>query len=419
MDIILCPLYILISVFNVCVDVQAATSIQTYQQLNREEQRAAVIAIKSSSLSEPILRSYINDKKRDSRDVMDSLYEVVADHQMLKHQSYSILSWYWRRRLDCLVELSNATDNYSLHSSLYDAMQGHVPIIANRAIRDLNGQFPGDRFRTKGASYAKYKQSDNFLDLSHKNALADDRKKYYYIHSRECTIRGLEEFFWTAFVGDKLHIENALNQEGVEFVNFFIVANSDLDLNQTSGSLVIVDGTLNFKCSSDLYLANNIIIARNDINIITPTNVMNGILISGRDINFKNRTSIKPDARLVAKNIIRTPIKQPDESKFVEGFDRMQDYVRFFELADVGIEAAESPSGVTITSIDPRSSFAKYGIRVGDVVKQVDRKPIPTVNEFRRLVRREYVRRAGIFDVTRNGEKLNRIVYFHGPLFEK
>src|SRR5262249_58378255 len=65
--------------------------------------------------------------------------------------------------------------------------------------------------------------------------------------------------------------------------------------------------------------------------------------------------------------------------------------VRFFEIADVGVEALTTKAGVRVDKIAPGSPPAKAGLQAGDVILSVDGAKCPDVDTFRRQLRRAFV----------------------------
>lgn len=90
-------------------------------------------------------------------------------------------------------------------------------------------------------------------------------------------------------------------------------------------------------------------------------------------------------------------------------------FVKFFELADVGIAAEALPSGdksvakgARLKEVRKESPFAA-GLRVGDVITAVEEKKTPTTEIFRRVLRRTLAEGGPIitFTVQRAGKTVD------------
>lgn len=85
--------------------------------------------------------------------------------------------------------------------------------------------------------------------------------------------------------------------------------------------------------------------------------------------------------------------------------------VRFFETRRLGVETARADSGVCVSALDPSKSFARAGLRQGDLIRRGDGLPIGTVEAFRRHIRRRAaVEGFTLLTAQREGKPLDLLV---------
>ena len=90
--------------------------------------------------------------------------------------------------------------------------------------------------------------------------------------------------------------------------------------------------------------------------------------------------------------------------------------MRFFQSADVGVELGAKGGAVSVAKLTPGSPLTRCGVQVGDIIAQVNDKPIKTANDVRRELRYSVALEAGIFHIYRGDEKITRVVYFKNGL---
>lgn len=113
------------------------------------------------------------------------------------------------------------------------------------------------------------------------------------------------------------------------------------------------------------------------------------LVIARRKITIGGRADA---CTLIAGETI-TIIKPPERA--IEGFENIikeketnpLGYITFFELSTVGVEAKAAEKVVKVTSITDGKPFANAGVRVGDIILEVNGKKPDSPESLRRLLR--------------------------------
>jgi hypothetical protein len=66
-------------------------------------------------------------------------------------------------------------------------------------------------------------------------------------------------------------------------------------------------------------------------------------------------------------------------------------FVKFFDASRAGVQIEAAKSGVRVKDLDASRSFAKAGLRKGDIIVAVDGEAVDSVDTFRRLLRHSLV----------------------------
>jgi hypothetical protein len=165
-----------------------------------------------------------------------------------------------------------------------------------------------------------------------------------------------------------VRVDAALNQS-------VVLANGDVSIGVRppypgicAGSIVVADG--NVEVGGKVIGA--LIVARGDILIHHFTEFSR--LVAGGRVTVKNQIDIPKDQ--VAR-VGQIEEHQPNPFGFVT----------WFELSQVGVEAAKGDGGVAVKALAAGKPFAAAGVRAGDLVTKVGEHPVATPEEFRRRVR--------------------------------
>jgi hypothetical protein len=192
---------------------------------------------------------------------------------------------------------------------------------------------------------------------------------------------------------------------GLGLCTGMIAASGDVQIIDAMDSVIIAGG--NIKSAS--FLSNCILICDGDVEFLSPPILKNLIVARGK-VTCKQgqlRNCVIQSGRtlrLLDGKTIDLKDGTPDPLAFV----------KFFELADVGLIAADAPAGekpdaegVRLQDVSKKSPFAT-GLRRDDVVTAIEEKKTPTKETFRRVLRRKRAEGGPIitFTVRRAGKTL-------------
>jgi hypothetical protein len=174
----------------------------------------------------------------------------------------------------------------------------------------------------------------------------------------------------------------------VSLLNCGMIASSgNVRLSSALESL-IVSGE-NIKQINDL--RHCILICDGDVELLSPSGHDSLIVARGKVVCTEGKIQ-----RCLVRSCGRTRCYfNGKESELKEGMHDPLAFVKFFELADVGLTAEDLPhrekadaDGVLLKDMRKNSPFAA-GLRKGDVITAVEDKKTPTIETFRRVLRRK------------------------------
>jgi hypothetical protein len=154
-------------------------------------------------------------------------------------------------------------------------------------------------------------------------------------------------------------VSGATTQRSVIFANGDVISK-----NEIRHCVIVSDGDVTASGMSHCAL----IIARGNIKLEFATDTT---LIAGGKVIFKTPIPPELDLGLVNKENISNPLN----------------FVTFFELSTVGVEAKAADKAVQITAVANGKSFASAGVRVGDIVAEVNGQKPDSPEALRRLLR--------------------------------
>jgi hypothetical protein len=202
-----------------------------------------------------------------------------------------------------------------------------------------------------------------------------------------------------------------------QWENCYIFHNGDVTFDSCVWSLVVCDGHIEFTGSADgrssTILTRGSIRSNGGLKFDTASFYARGDIVTEKESN--TRAGLLLAAGKI--DVARAPnVVDNKQRVHIAGAKDNPFGVRFFETVDVGVEVALRGKSVTIGRLTAGSPLTKYGIKEGDIVTRVNDKDIKTENDLRRELRYSVVLEAGVFHITRGGQKITRIVYFKDGL---
>lgn len=375
--------------------------------------------------AEYYLRPLLNDRspviRRQAALAVAGIHDRSCRHALDRHAA----GWAKAGRMDMLIEIAALTRDGKLACQAAD--------LAFRVVRtvrsNLNERTLGPRLDllydasfSRFDTYELFSKGVGFRRVS-SGELPGETIDRVFAHSPTFwTEVSQHKSKWVCLVGDRL---TETNPRSRGWYDATLAVNNSVEMSTRFlyTSLLIADGDVELRPQpggGNISLGGSVIIARGSIRAKEPTGEGGALLCAGNDITAGDLHG-GSDTYLYAGGRVRlgkVGAANPAAGKPVvkEGADVSFIGVRFFELADVGVDAAADKGGVRVTKLNPRSPLAFYGLKVGDVVTKLNDQPMTSVNEFRRHARRSVVLRAGIFHLRRGDENLSRIVYFDGLL---
>jgi hypothetical protein len=188
--------------------------------------------------------------------------------------------------------------------------------------------------------------------------------------------------------------ENILCQKDISDAGIYkgiIAATGDVELPPASHSLVIAGGNL-AKLDGTMQ---SIVICDGDVELPGPPSA--ALIVARGKV-----TCATGKAAIIMNCMVRSgrSLVLPDGTKvdLKDGTPDPLAFVKFFELADVGLRAEDLPKrekstadGVRIKEMKKDSPFAA-GLRSGDVITAIEERKTPTTETFRRVLRRKLAR---------------------------
>jgi hypothetical protein len=157
-----------------------------------------------------------------------------------------------------------------------------------------------------------------------------------------------------------------------------VLANGSMKCGSVTGTVVICDGDVTASSANE-----SIIIARGDVRLSTRSPVHKCMILAG--------------GKVTAGRNFLSVIKQKDRFPL--------DYIRFFDLAAVGLIVASAKQGARVIDVVKDTPFALSGVRPGDEILEASGTEVQTPEILRRLVRRALVRRGTLhLKVLREGK---------------
>ena len=194
--------------------------------------------------------------------------------------------------------------------------------------------------------------------------------------------------------------------QGFGLYTGMIAASGDVQLFEAMDSVMVVGGDV----KQVAFLHRCILICDGNVELLWPP-ISGSLIIAHGKVNCAH-------GKLTNCLIRNGPTLQLPDGKTVVLKDGTPDplaFVKFFELADVGLTAEDLPprdksdaKGVWLAEVRKDSPFAS-GLRTGDVITALEEKETPTTEIFRKLLRRKLSEGEPIitFTVRRAGKTLD------------
>lgn len=194
-----------------------------------------------------------------------------------------------------------------------------------------------------------------------------------------------------------------------------IAVSGEVQLSRAVYSLIIAGGDV----TKIATLRNCIVICDGDVEFISGGDLARtSIIVARGKVIYDPAKFMTTNCLIRSGHTLRSPDEQlPDKKKTIElngGTPDPLGFIKFFELADVGLAAEDLPprensatKGTQIKEVRKESSFAA-GLRPGDVITAVEGKKTPTTEVFRKTLRRTLAEGGPLitFTVQRAGKTL-------------
>lgn len=389
---------------------ELADALRDLAGSDTEKRRAAATELGRLAEAEPFLRQY--DGGRLGRENPPAARAVGALHaERGRRNMERVPEWAKAGRYDLLVDVA-----------LHLPEPGHADEVGRllfdfaEAIRPIPSKFGGPEGKHRLVSRMDQFLKEEKLQRFHRpdDVLKTDRSGHAYVRARACEASSRKRFYWFALTREKLAGTAELSNQ---WENCYLFHNGDITFEDIDCSLAVCDGDVTFSGTA-IGGSWSTIIARGSIRSEAGLRFDSSTYYAGGDITAKG-SDARVGLLLAGGKIDVPPRLGAEESKLrVEkaGVKGCPFPVRFFETADVGVEAALKGGAVRVTKLTPGSPLAKHDVKEGDAVTRVNDTDIKTVDDLRRELRYSVALEAGVFHITRDGEKTTRVVYFKNGL---
>jgi hypothetical protein len=170
--------------------------------------------------------------------------------------------------------------------------------------------------------------------------------------------------------------------------------------------IIVCDDNVSLSTAHDC-----IIISRTNINLDKMYQKDKSLLLAGHNVrlDFFN-----------GERVLDPPSAPPRGSDIKQRVRRPLEFVRFFQLEDIGLEASRyldpsrTFSGIKVEKLSGDSPLAKAGIQVGDVITEVHGFAAGSIEDSRKSFRRDFASGETKVTVRRDGKPLELRVFFYG-----
>ncbi|MBY0460992.1 MAG: PDZ domain-containing protein [Gemmataceae bacterium] len=143
--------------------------------------------------------------------------------------------------------------------------------------------------------------------------------------------------------------------------------------------------------------------------------VGSSVVLADGDIDLTRVGDLK-DCLIRASGDIRLPNVQPVNCTIESHAKNATAPYRFFELADVGLRAADDEEGLVVVAVARDTPFARAGLQKGDLIRKIDDADAGHSEQLRKALRRALVRQGDcLLTVARGNDTLDLPVFFPTP----
>ncbi len=148
-----------------------------------------------------------------------------------------------------------------------------------------------------------------------------------------------------------------------------------------------------------------IVIAREGVDY---WNIGSSLILSGGPVRTKNKSAVIANSNVICASNVDTPAGGKIINSIIkENVPGALGPIKFFEPAQVGIEVELAQDAVRIKKLDPAKTFAKGGLRVGDIVIGLNKNRVRSIAFFRKTLRHQMAAKGPLdFKVRRAGQVL-------------
>ena len=197
-----------------------------------------------------------------------------------------------------------------------------------------------------------------------------------------------------------------------EYFNTLFVANGSVDCGKLQSSVIIADGDVHLQ---PIWVSSSyVVIARGDISADDRLGYDGSLLAAGGTITGKQLSGagmLLAKGGLLLSNEKESKEADPNREKGVilDGVGPAELGIRWFELADVGLEVAADGKAAMVKAVAEKSPFRGH-LRPKDVLKEVNAVPVTTPDAARRALRRAYILGFAVVTYERDGKAASRLV---------
>lgn len=196
-----------------------------------------------------------------------------------------------------------------------------------------------------------------------------------------------------------------------------VVTNGSADCGQLQQTLVIADGDIHLH---DGLHGPYIAIARGDIHTEGRLTTTSSLLVAGGKIAGKKLVATRhgyPVGMLLAKGSLELAdekeSKMPDPNRekgvILDGVGPADLGVRWFELADMGLEVVADGKTAVVKAVAEKSPFHKH-LQAKDVLREINAVAVATPDAARRALRRAYILGFAVVTFEREGKTASKLV---------